>query len=94
LITKNGHSLNVDVKTNTLTITLNRPAKKNALHPQMVNEIAFALSHAHYNNEIRVVVFKANGDVFCSGADLKAFMGISEEFQSTIPNPIKGYTFR
>ena len=77
------------VKRNTLTITLNRPAKKNALHPQMVNEIAFALSHAHHNNEIRVVVFKANGDIFCSGADLKAFMGISEEFKSTIPKPSK-----
>lgn len=70
-----------------LQITLNRPAKKNALHPQMVNEIAFALSHAHFNNEIRVVLFKANGDVFCSGADLKAFMGISEDFNSSIPSP-------
>ena len=75
------------VNSNNLTVTLNRPAKKNALHPQMVNEIAFALSHAHHNSKIRVVVFKANGDIFCSGADLKAFMGISEEFKSTIPNP-------
>ncbi len=74
---------------NVLTITLNRPAKKNALHPQMVNEIAFALSHAHQNNEIRVVVLKANGDIFCSGADLKAFMGVSEEFHSSIPQPSK-----
>jgi enoyl-CoA hydratase/carnithine racemase len=74
---------------NKLTIILNRPAKKNALHPQMVNEIAFALSHAHHNNEIRVVVLKANGDIFCSGADLKAFMGISEEFNSSIPAPSK-----
>ncbi|MBM78251.1 MAG: enoyl-CoA hydratase [Crocinitomicaceae bacterium] len=78
-----------NIVNNILSITLNRPAKKNALHPQMVNEIAFALSHAHHNNEIRVILFKANGEVFCSGADLKAFMGISEEFQSSIPQPSK-----
>ena len=78
-----------DLVDHVMTITLNRPAKKNALHPQMVNEIAFALSHAHHNKEVRVVLLKAEGDVFCSGADLKAFMGISEEFESSIPSPRK-----
>ena len=52
-----------------MTLTLNRPAKKNALHPQMVNEIAFALSHAHHNKDIRAILLKSEGDVFCSGAD-------------------------
>ena len=28
------------------TVTLNRPKKKNALHPQMINEIAFAFQYA------------------------------------------------
>lgn len=78
-----------DLVDHVMTITLNRPAKKNALHPQMVNEIAFALSHAHHNKEVRVILLKAEGDVFCSGADLKAFMGISEEFESSIPTPTK-----
>ena len=78
-----------DLVDHVMTITLNRPAKKNALHPQMVNEIAFALSHAHHNKDIRAVLLKAEGDVFCSGADLKAFMGISEEFESSIPSPRK-----
>ena len=33
-----------------LTITLNRPEKKNAMNPVMMKEIVFALNHAHYNN--------------------------------------------
>ena len=71
------------------TITLNRPKKKNALHPQMTNEIAFAMHYAHFNNSIWVVIFKANGDTFCAGADLKAMMGDIEPHNSTIPVPEK-----
>ena len=81
--------INCEVADHVMTLTLNRPAKKNALHPQMVNEIAFALSHAHHNKDIRAILLKAEGDVFCSGADLKAFMGVSEEFESTIPSTTK-----
>ena len=76
-----------NVTNHLMTITLNRPAKKNAIHPHMVNEITFALTHCHHNNNIRCILLKANGDVFCSGADLKAFMGVSEEFSSSITAP-------
>lgn len=56
-------------------ITLNRPAQKNALNEVLLNELAFALSYAHYNSNIRVISIHANGSVFCAGADLKTFMG-------------------
>lgn len=56
-------------------ITLNRPEQKNALNEILLNELAFALSYAHYNSDIRVVSIHANGTVFCAGADLKTFMG-------------------
>ena len=69
----------------TLTITLNRPEKKNALNPVLFRELAFALNYAHYNKNIWTVVIEANGDVFCAGADLKAFRGAEEETISTIP---------
>lgn len=72
---------------NVLHIALNRPEKKNAMDPVLFSELAFALSHAKYNPAVWAVVLRANGDVFCAGADLKAFAGIAEETDSTIPEP-------
>ena len=74
-------------KENVLTLTLNREQKKNAIHPHMVNELAFALNYAHLENSIWAVVIQAKGNVFCAGADLKAFMGMTGEFESSIPQP-------
>ncbi|WP_299433303.1 enoyl-CoA hydratase-related protein [uncultured Aquimarina sp.] len=73
------------VKDHVMTLTLNRAEKKNAIHPQMVQEIAFAMQFAKQNNTIRAIVIDAVGDVFCAGADLKAFMGMVGEFESSIP---------
>jgi len=70
-----------------LEITLNREKKKNALHPQMINELAFALQYAHSNKSIWVVVIQAKGNVFCAGADLKAMAGMAAPHESTIPEP-------
>ncbi|MGK0387718.1 MAG: enoyl-CoA hydratase/carnithine racemase [Maribacter sp.] len=72
---------------NVLTITLDREKKKNAIHPQMVNELAFALQYAKEERNVWVVVFQSKGNVFCAGADLKAFMGMLGEYNSSIPNP-------
>lgn len=55
------------------TITLARPEKRNAFTPTMAEEIIFALAYAHYVADIRCVVLKAEGSVFCAGADLHAF---------------------
>jgi len=72
---------------NVLTITLARENKRNALHPQMVNEIAYAMSYAYFEKSIWAIVIAAKGKIFCAGADLKAMMGIIEENDSTIPQP-------
>ncbi len=78
----------VEEKENVLTITLNRPDKRNAFHMPLANELAYALAYAHYNNAIWCVVLKANGLTFCAGADLKAFAGDdTTEKPSTIPMP-------
>ncbi|MBC3786118.1 enoyl-CoA hydratase/isomerase family protein [Spirosoma utsteinense] len=66
------HFLIVTLDDHRLTITLNRPAKKNALHPAMLNELAFALAYAQYNPAVWLIVLAAAGDTFCAGMDLKA----------------------
>jgi methylglutaconyl-CoA hydratase len=52
-------------------LTLKRPDKKNALNGQMVNEIHQGLDHFEKDNAVKVLVIRAAGDVFCSGADLE-----------------------
>ena len=60
----------LDIKNNILTITLNRPEKKNALNNVMMNELNYALAYAKQESSIRVVVIAAEGNIFCAGADL------------------------
>ena len=76
-----------EIEDHVFRLTLDRAEKKNALHPQMVNEIAYALNYAHGEKTIWMVVIQAKGNVFCAGADLKAMMGLIEENNSTIPAP-------
>tara|TARA_Y100000022_G_C13233003_1_gene368354 strand:- start:440 stop:1225 length:786 start_codon:yes stop_codon:yes gene_type:complete len=60
----------INIKNKIMTVTLDRPEKKNALNNVMMNEINYALAYAKQEKAIRVVIFAANGDVFCAGADL------------------------
>ncbi|MBT6073607.1 MAG: enoyl-CoA hydratase/isomerase family protein [Gammaproteobacteria bacterium] len=68
-----------------MTITLDRPEKKNAINEIMANEIIYALKYATKNNQIRVVIIQANGDTFCSGGDLKGMSGKQQQSSSTVP---------
>lgn len=52
------------------TITLNRTEKRNALNPELVSELTACFLRAAEDEEVKVVVLKANGAVFSAGADL------------------------
>jgi methylglutaconyl-CoA hydratase len=52
------------------TITLNRPEKRNALHPDLVTEMLYVLDLAVVDEQVKIVLLKANGEAFCAGADL------------------------
>ncbi len=69
-------------------ITLNRPEKRNAFHQPMAEEIAFALAYANQEETIRCVVIRAEGPVFCAGADLGSFLHDGQEERSTLPAPL------
>jgi methylglutaconyl-CoA hydratase len=53
------------------TIRLNRPEKRNALNAELVKELYEALSSAESDDSVRAIILKANGNTFCSGADLE-----------------------
>src|SRR5438105_10242294 len=51
-------------------ITLNRPEKRNALSHELVAELKGALTQAESDPSAKVIVLRASGEAFCSGADL------------------------
>jgi enoyl-CoA hydratase/carnithine racemase len=55
------------------TITLNRPARMNAISLEMPGEIAAAVEEANRDDGVHVIVLTGAGDGFCSGYDLIEF---------------------
>ena len=81
------HFIVYNIKDNTLSIKFNRPEKKNALHPQMINEIGVLLEYAKYSKYVRVIIFESTGDTFCAGLDLKVINSKINKTKSTVPSP-------
>ena len=63
-------------------ITLNRPARKNAVDGPTARALAQAFQEFDRDPKARVAVLTGAGGDFCSGADLKAIAGEGE------PNPV------
>ncbi|SDJ13687.1 methylglutaconyl-CoA hydratase [Pedobacter sp. ok626] len=52
------------------TISINRPEKRNALNPELVAQLTVAFVKASADDEVKVIILKANGSTFSAGADL------------------------
>lgn len=50
-------------------ITLAYPKRRNAIGPQMTNELLYALEDAVADDEVRVIVLTGEGNVFSAGGD-------------------------
>ncbi|MGZ8763280.1 MAG: enoyl-CoA hydratase/isomerase family protein [Acidimicrobiia bacterium] len=66
------------------TLTLDRPAVKNALSIQLRDEISDALDRLVADDASKVVVITGAGDAFCSGFDLKEFAVEDPEFRTRL----------
>jgi enoyl-CoA hydratase len=64
LVERDGH---------VLTVTLNRPAARNALSSEMLARMYDAWIELDEDTELRVGILTGAGGTFCSGMDLKAF---------------------
>jgi 2-(1,2-epoxy-1,2-dihydrophenyl)acetyl-CoA isomerase len=53
------------------TLTMNRPATRNALDPELLEALGAALRETTADSNVRAVVLTGAGGAFCSGADLK-----------------------
>ena len=60
------------------TITLNRPARRNALTPAMLQALQAHVMQAGQAADVRAVLITGAGQGFCAGQDLSIFAGIIE----------------
>src|SRR4051812_45227074 len=81
-----------DVSGGVLTLTLNRPEKKNALTRAMYQALGDAIDAAGADAQVRCVLIQAEGDVFTAGNDLGDFAaanrGDAAEGPRTTGNPL------
>ncbi|WP_211441821.1 enoyl-CoA hydratase/isomerase family protein [Collimonas humicola] len=58
-------------------LTLNRPARRNALDSKSIEELAQALQDADRDPAVRAIVLSGAAPAFCSGSDLKELSAMS-----------------
>jgi len=51
-------------------LTLNRPEKRNALHPDLIKQMYEKLKDIEKDENIKVLIITGEGKAFCAGADL------------------------
>ncbi|WP_405813188.1 enoyl-CoA hydratase-related protein [Streptomyces sp. NBC_01390] len=56
-----------------IVATMNRPEARNALNPELIQELSAVLKEADADPTVRAIVLTGAGPVFCAGMDLKAF---------------------
>jgi methylglutaconyl-CoA hydratase len=61
-----------------LTLTLDRPEKRNALNSGLIEALHAALERADLDAEVRVVVLRGAGKDFCAGADLDELLASAD----------------
>jgi len=62
-----------------LTLTLNRPEKRNALDRATLDALHGALEQADLDTNVRVVAIRGEGKDFCAGADLEELLASAEQ---------------
>jgi enoyl-CoA hydratase/carnithine racemase len=84
------NTIHANVDDHVMTITIDRPEKKNAITASMYARMNECLERASESDEIRVVIFRGQGEDLTSGNDLKDFQRVMEEDDD---DPISAYHF-
>jgi isohexenylglutaconyl-CoA hydratase len=74
----NCKELLLDLDSGILTITLNRPRKRNAMNSRLVDEIMSVVDSVRDDAAVRGLIFRGAGGNFCSGGDIS---GMNREQQ-------------
>jgi methylglutaconyl-CoA hydratase len=60
------------------TIALNRPEKRNALNPELVTMLTEKMLEAADDDDVKIIILKANGTSFSAGADLAYLLELQD----------------
>ncbi len=74
----NYEYISIEVKERVRYITLNRVDKRNAFNHQFVTELKHAFVEAEEATDTKIIVLRANGDVFSAGADLQYLQSLQK----------------
>ena len=67
-----------EVKNRIGYIILNRPDKRNAFNAELADGLMRAFQRAEHDENVKIIVLKANGSVFSAGADLGALQQLQK----------------
>jgi len=76
-----------------MEVVLNRPGKRNAIDEIMAAELTDVFDWAAHNQDVRVMILRGKGPVFCAGADLK-FMQRTDLEGSARPSAVLAKLFQ
>jgi len=74
----------IEKRDHVLIVRLNRPAKRNALSPDMLMKVYDAWRELDDNTDLRCAIITGTNDVFCAGADLTAMYSGDQGSQEII----------
>lgn len=85
----NDDEVRIETRNHVRLITINRPARANALSPDVITKISEAFVEANFDDDVRVVVITGAGDrSFCSGADIKANLASEKAGAARMRGPL------
>jgi len=71
-------TLTLSIDSEIATLSFNRPEKRNAISPQMIEELLAALDEIEHG-AARVAILTGAGRAFCSGMDLDALQALAKQ---------------
>jgi methylglutaconyl-CoA hydratase len=73
-----AHALIVALDEGVLTLTLNRPEKRNALSSPLLLALTGQIDRAELDGDVRVIAVRGAGKDFCAGADLDELLASAD----------------
>ena len=77
------------IYTDSATLTLNRPNKRNALNVAMWTDIPSLVQQAVDDTDVKLLFVRGAGDVFASGADISEMPTVYATSQAALENDLK-----